>query len=412
MLFILITVTASMTLMNTGCTEKIEATDLMKGIDPGKVSGLEIDEDFINAAADFSFKLFRESIKEKDNSLISPLSVYIALSMTANGADGMTLDQMETLLGGEILIDELNRYLYTYSNELPSEERSKLTISNSIWFRDDEGRLVVEPSFLQKNADHYDAGIYKDAFDENTLADINAWVEENTDGLIDKILDEIREDAVMYILNAIVFDAEWEEIYNEENIMKGEFTNYEGVLQNVDFMTSEERSYLDDGNATGFIKPYLGGSYSFVAVLPNEGIGLDEYIGSMSGNHFLDMIDNAEFSLVTGTMPKFSYDYTIQMNDALKSLGMPIAFSPSEADFSRLGESSRGNIFIGEVLHKTFIAVDERGTKAGAVTKVEMRDESYVETKVVKLDRPFMYAIIDNSTNLPVFVGTVVDIDQ
>ena len=100
------------------------------------------------------------------------------------------------------------------------------------------------------------------------------------------------------------------------------------------------------------------------------------------------------------------------LNDALEAIGMPKAFSADEADFSKLGKSSRGNIYIGEVLHKTFISVDELGTKAGAVTKVEMREESYMETKIVKLESPFVYAIIDNATNLPVFIGAVMSLGK
>jgi serpin B len=126
----------------------------------------------------------------------------------------------------------------------------------------------------------------------------------------------------------------------------------------------------------------------------------------------LRFLDEAQEITVSATMPKFRYAYTVQMNDCLKEMGMPAAFSASQADFSRLGRSSRGNIFIGEVLHKTFIAVDERGTKAGAVTKVEMQDEAYIETKVVILDRPFVYAIIDNATKLPLFIGTVLEVSE
>ena len=142
---------------------------------------------------------------------------------------------------------------------------------------------------------------------------------------------------------------------------QGEFTAADGSRQTVEFMSSEEALYLDDGRATGFIKPYADDKYSFVALLPNEGIGLQDYLADLSGENFLRFLDEAQEITVSATMPKFRYAYTVQMNDCLKEMGMPAAFSASQADFSRLGRSSRGNIFIGEVLHKTFIAVDERG---------------------------------------------------
>jgi serine protease inhibitor len=391
-------------------TPGVQAEDLMGEVKAGSVIGKEIDNQFINNTADFTIKLFHNSIDKEKNSLVSPLSVMLALAMTANGADGSTLEQMEEVLGNGITLEELNQYLYYYANNLPSEEKSRFKIANSLWFRDDENRLTVEKDFLQKNADYYNAAIYKAPFTDETLNDINDWVKINTDDMIDKILDEIHESAVMYLINAIVFDAEWKVIYNESNIYEDTFYLADGTKKTVDFMRSEESLFLDDGRATGFIKPYYDDKYSFAALLPNEGISLDSYIESLSGEGLLDTVADAEMVTVNATMPKFSYEYEIQLNEILKSMGMPAAFDSNIADFSRMGKSSRGNIFIGDVLHKTFISLDEKGTRAGAVTKVEIRDESAaLDLKFVKLDRPFVYAIIDNSTNLPVFIGTVIN---
>ncbi|MGI6167180.1 MAG: serpin family protein [Eubacteriales bacterium] len=392
------------------CALKISAQDLMEGITPRVVEGRAPGEEFYQHSADLAINLFKKTVDENKNSLISPLSVILALAMTANGADTGTLEQMQAYLAGDISLSEFNEYLYYYYTNLPSTEKSRLGIANSIWFRDDENRLTVNKEFLQTNADYYKASIYKSDFGAKTLEDINKWVSDKTDGMIDKILDKIDEDTVMYLINAIVFDARWQKVYNKNDISSGQFTDISGQVQTVDFMYSEETLYLDDGKATGFIKPYENG-YSFAALLPNEGIAIADYINSLTGEGFLNIVNNAENTLVSAGLPKFSYDYTVQMNDALKELGIPKAFSAEQADFSRLGRSTRGNIYIGEVLHKTFISVDELGTKAGAVTKVEMKDEAYIETKIVKLDRPFVYAIIDNSTGLPVFIGAVMSIE-
>ncbi|MDD2283047.1 MAG: serpin family protein [Eubacteriales bacterium] len=401
---------ATITLNLTACAPSVQAADLMAGISGKTVQGKSADAKFIGNTADFSLDLFKKTSNEEKNSLISPLSVLLALAMTANGADKQTLSEMEAVLGGDIGLEELNEYLYSYVKNLPNDKKSKLTVANSIWFREDNNRLTVEKDFLQKNADYYNAAAYKSPFDGQTLKDINNWVKENTDGMIDKILDQIDDDAVMYLINAIVFDAEWETVYNKANITEDSFTTIDGSKQMADFMHSEENIYLDDGRATGFIKPYAGNKYSFVALLPNEEIAIGEYIDMLSGEGFLQTIDGAINTTVSAALPKFSYDYKIQMNDALKAMGMPTAFSAAEADFNKLGQSSRGNIYIGEVLHKTFIQVDELGTRAGAVTKVEMKDEAYIETKAVVLNRPFVYAIIDNASKLPVFIGTVMEI--
>ena len=400
----------SMAVNLTGCATKVQATDLMEGVQPNTVTGKAADDAFAQSQMRLAVELFQSSVLESkdENVLISPLSIQLALAMTANGADGNTKAEMEALLGGEISLEDLNEYLYSYVNNLPSAEKYKLQIANSIWFRDDEGRLQVEKDFLQKNADYYGAQAYKAAFDDQTLKDINNWVKDHTDGMIDSILDQIDEDAVMYLINALVFDAEWQHVYDKSDVYKGKFTNIGGTEKQVDMMHSEETVYLQDENATGFMKPYSGSKYSFAALLPNEGVDINEYIAGLTGEKLMKTLNTPQLGMVMATLPKFSYEYELTMNDVLKELGMPTAFNEAKADFSKLGESSRGNIFIGEVLHKTFISVDELGTKAGAVTKVEMNDESAPMSEwVVNLNRPFVYMIIDNESKLPVFIGLV-----
>ncbi|NCU25417.1 serine protease [Candidatus Nomurabacteria bacterium] len=391
---------------------KVFADDLMQGIEPAGVEGKVADQVFITQMADFAVKILKGSLDDAVNTMVSPLSVMLALSMTANGAVGQTLGEMETLLGGDIAITELNKYLYTYAKGLPSSDSAKLRIANSIWFRKDEGRFIAEKDFLQTNADYYMADAFKGDFDDQTLQDINNWVDDNTDGMIDKILDEIKDDTVMYLINAIVMDAKWETVYNKNNIFAADFHAANGSVQDAQLMQSEEYKYIKGSGATGFIKPYAGGTYSFAAILPDEENGLEKLVADLNGEGFLELLENATDDTVTAYLPKFTYDYKIKMNDMLKELGMKDAFDANRADLSKLGKSSRGNLYVGEVLHKTFISVDELGTKAGAVTKVEVNDESYTETKIVRLNRPFLYAIIDNATGLPVFLGTVISMAQ
>ncbi len=395
----------------TGCGMEVKAADLMEGIQAAKVSGKAADDTWIGSSADFALELFKQSVAQDKNALISPLSVMLALAMTANGADSQTKAEMEALLGGTISLDDLNKYLYSYVNNLPSDKDYKVEIANSIWFRDDENRLKVEKAFLQTNADYYGASAYKSPFDEQTVKDINNWVKKHTDGMIDEIVDQIDADTILYLINALVFDAKWQVAYEKGNVYEDSFTAYNKDVRTVDMMFSEESRYLDDGNAVGFIKPYKDNKYSFVALLPNEDISIGDYVASLTGDNFLATMQNAKNAFVEVRMPKFSYDYTIEMNKALKGMGMPTAFDSGAADFSKMGQSSYGNIYIGEVLHKTFISVDELGTKAGAVTKVEMKDEcAAIYDYFVKLNRPFVYAIVDNATNLPLFIGTVMDI--
>ena len=403
----------SMAVNLTGCATKVQAADLMEGVQANTVTGKAADDAFAQSQMRLAVELFQSSVLESkdENAMISPLSIQLALAMTANGADGNTKAEMEALLGGEISLEDLNEYLYSYVNNLPSAEKYKLQIANSIWFRDDEGRLQVEKDFLQKNADYYGAQAYKAVFDDQTLKDINNWVKDHTDGMIDSILDQIDEDAVMYLINALVFDAEWQHVYDKSDVYKGKFTNIGGTEKQVDMMHSEETVYLQDENAIGFMKPYSGSKYNFAVLLPNEGVDIYEYIAGLTGESLMETLSTPQLGMVMATLPKFSYEYELTMNDVLKELGMPSAFIGDTADFSKMAHSSRGNIYIGDVLHKTFISVDELGTKAGAVTKVQMNDESAPMSEwVVTLNRPFVYMIIDNETNLPVFIGTVMDV--
>ena len=394
----------------SGCGTKVQAANLMEGIAAKTVSGKAADDAFKSSSADFAIRLFQKARDDNKNSLISPLSVMLALSMTANGARGETLAQMESLLGGEIPMETLNEYLYSYIKALPSEKTAKLNIANSIWFRDNG--FTAEKAFLQKNADYYGAAAYKSVFDEKTLRDINNWVKKNTDGMIEKIIDDLAPDAVMYLINTVLFDAEWENIYKKDEIRDGTFTALDGTKRTVSMMYSEEHRYLDDGKATGFIKPYKNG-YSLVALLPNGDISLGDYVASMSGKAFIDTVKNAKDVPVETAIPKFSYDYDTEMSGALKALGMTNPFEPSKADFSALGASDSGSIFISRVLHKAYIAVDEKGTKAGAATAVEtilMSNTAGIYR--VTLDRPFVYAVIDDATGLPIFIGTVTELGK
>lgn len=192
-------------------------------------------------------------------------------------------------------------------------------------------------------------------------------------------------------------------------VYDGGFTTISGERQTVEMMTSEESVYLDDGRAIGFVKPYKDRKYSFAALLPNEGVDIYDYIAGLTAEDLQNTLNSAKSEQVIATLPKFSYAYGLRMNNVLASLGMPTAFDGAAADFSGIVEN--GSLYIGEVLHKTFISVDARGTKA-AVTIVETKGGSARQDKVVVLDRPFVYMILDNATNLPIFLGVVTDVEK
>ncbi len=394
----------------SGCSKTVMADDLMSGINAKTVKS-DVDIKDNAQAVDFAVRLFQESEESGKSTLVSPFSVLCALSMTANGADGETLAQMEETLG--MPVSQLNEYIHAYTKSLAQGEKRKLSAANSIWFKDDPG-FIPNRDFLQTNADYYGADIYKRSFDDATLNDINAWVKDNTDGMIEKIIDEIPDDAIMYLINAIAFDAEWQEVYEEDQIWDDTFTKADKTEQTVKMMNSSENVYLQDENAKGFIKYYYGGEYAFAALLPDENISVSDYVKSLSGEKLSEIFANRQDTKVYTKIPEFKGDYGYEMSDILQKMGMTDAFDMGKADFSKLGKAG-DNIFINRVLHKTHIEVDPKGTKAAAVTAVENDCGSAApmeapEPKEVYLTRPFVYMIIDTNTNFPIFMGTVTEV--
>ena len=386
----------------SGC--KAESQDLMENITQGTEAHFCNLEDQSSVFADFSLRLFRESFEQDKNTLISPMSILYALGMTANGASGETLSQMENVFG-------MNLATLNHNLKSIDPESDSLKLANSIWFKDVSG-FTVNEDFLQTNGDYYGAGIFKAPFDAGTCKEINNWVSEHTDGMVKNILDKIPEGAVMYLINALAFDAQWKEVYRENAIREGTFTTADGKQRTVEMMYSEESRYLEDDYATGFLKYYQGGRYAFGALLPKEGISLEEYLKKLSGEELYAMLSNPYDAEVMASIPKFKVECDVEMSDVLKEMGMTDAFDDSAADFSGIGSSDVGNLYISRVLHKTQITVDGMGTKAGAATVVEIAPESAPgepDFYVVNLDRPFLYMVIDTYWNMPIFMGTMVD---
>lgn len=400
-----------MTVNVAACATKgVQATDLMAGITPQKVTVSDGLDSHNAEVADFAVRLFKASEKSEQNTLISPLSVLYALAMTANGAKGETLSEIERTLG--MSVGDLNAYLYDYAQNLPQGEKYKLDLANSIWFKDSED-FAVNQDFLQTNANYYGAGVFKAPFDNQTLSDINEWVKQKTDGTIPKILDKISEDSVMYLINALAFDAEWADPYQDRQVRSGTFTKEDGTERTVDFMFDSGYSYLEDEKAIGFKKYYSGYKYAFVAMLPKEGVSVSEYVSSLSGQSLCELLSNSKSGEVYTSIPKFETEYSGDMSDVLKSMGMANSFDVQTADFSGIGSSSDGNIYISRVVHKTFISVAEKGTKAGAVTIIDMPAGAAPpseEPKYIYLNRPFVYMLIDCENNIPFFIGTLTDV--
>ena len=393
----------------TGCSSSPSTVDLMKDV---KASDVQTDtaltEEALLSSTDFAVRLLKESMTDKENLLLSPLSLELALAMTANGANKDTLTQMEDVLG--LPVDRLNPYLHAYVNQLADEEHAALLLANSIWLKEDK-KLTVTPDFLQTNADYFQAGIYKAPFDSSTVDAINDWTSRHTKEMIPTLLDKIPDEAVMYLVNALTFEADWEAPYTEDQIDNGIFTKEDGTTEEVEYLHSSEYEYLKDGQASGFLKYYANGDYAFAALLPDEGISMEDYIASLTGEQLRNLLTNSELTTVEASIPKFETDFDQNMSETFQHMGMTDAFDYKRADFAKLGHYEGRNICIERVLHKTHISVTEQGTKAGAASAAEMTAKMSMippeEIKTIRLDRPFLYMIIDCHTSTPVFLGVL-----
>lgn len=378
--------------------------DLTEGISKNESASKAPDDEFKAAASSFAAELFKDNYSKGKTTLVSPLSVLTALALVQNGAQGDTLAQFEQALGG-LDRDTLNAYMRAYCDFLT--ESDELKIANSVWT--DSG-AEAKRAFLQKAVDSYSAQLFSAPLsDPKTVESINSWVKKNTDGMIPKIIEKADRYAVMMLVNAIAFDAKWETPYKRSDIEKLEFTSYSGSKKKTDFMCSTENIYLKDGGAVGFMKPYKNGRFAFAALLPDENTGIDDYVASLSGEKLMKIFSSAKRgNEVNVKMPKFRAEYSTQLIDTLKKMGVKDAFDNKTADFSSLIENR--DAYIATVVHKTFIEVDENGTRAAASTLVGADTMSLMEPYSVCLNRPFVYMIVDTETNLPLFIGVQTEI--
>lgn len=367
------------------------------------------DEEFINATADFAAELFARTYAEGKNSLVSPVSVMLCLGMVANGASEDTLKEFEEVLGQDITIEELNQHYATYRKMLVNGSNKSVSIANSIWIKDWE-KFVVKEDFVKKNETFYGAEIYQAPFDRTTVNDINHWVNENTNGMIPSIINELSEDDLMVLINALAFEGEWVNPYYSDQVRDYNFTNINGKVEIADGLRCYEYAYMEDENTVGFVKNYTNG-YKLVVFLPDEDVNFSEYVTSFTGEKYLGLVKNIQDVKTFTIIPKFTYDYEIKLNQTLIDMGISSAFDYKIADFSGMYEENDDvrDVCISEVIHKTHIELGEKGTKAAAVTAVVMKNAgaSPEEPKEVVCDRPFVYAIVDGETMLPVFIGSV-----
>ena len=399
--FLGIILACSMVFSISGCTDKnhigtFEKNPASPEFKIEKNEGLE----------EFSFNLLRKTYNPGENILISPLSVTYALGMTGNGTGSETRQEFESVLGLEI--DELNDFSRNYINKINSLENVKFNLADSIWI---DKNINLNSEFENKILENYNAEVCKEKFNDKTVKKINKWVDKNTNGMIPEIINELSPEDIIILINALAFEGEWEEPYEDHQVEYGLFSNYDKTLSDVSFLTSDVNNYVSNGEACGFFREYSGYEYGFFALLPEKDVPVDDFVENLSGAKFDDFFQNISYDYVVHTkIPKFEIEYGENLSGPINNMGLKSAFEP-DADFSLMTDEKENGIYISDIIHKTYMKVDENGTKAAAVTAVKtesaMENPEEPEYKEVILNRPFVYGIIDLETMMPVFTGVM-----
>ena len=376
----------------------------------------KVSKDVVKANNDLGMKMFSKlaAAEAGKNMMISPLSISIAMAMSTNGASGENLDEMKEVLGfGEMELPDVNeQFMHLIASLVAADKDLVLDIANSVWMREDFS-LDVKAAFTDVLNEFYDAEIFAEGF---SVENINAWVSANTNGKIDKIVEEIGEDVVMYLINAIYFKAAWITAFNEENTREGVFTLSDGTETKADFMSFSEAeeapeflAYSSDyGDKDGFSMiriPYGRDVFAFYGIVPtydNE-TNIDDFIAKIAENgfdHYYSLITPNDFTL---KLPKFKFEYEKSLVGIFKELGMEKAFKEG-GPFHNIADEPHDPI-ISDIKHKTFIEVNEAGTEAAAVTAVEYSDGA--NPGGFYANRPFVFVIRDDRTGSILFIGKV-----
>ena len=393
---------------------------LFAGCDAFNKSSIEpdmssIDDRVVTANTEFGFNLFDEIRKTEQgkNMFISPFSVSVALAMTLNGAAAETEQAMTNTLQLQGLNSEsINAgYAGLQQTLLTSDPKVTLTIANSLWARQD---VPFKQDFLQRNTEFFGAEISTlDFSDPSASKTINQWVDTETHGKLKKIVsDAIDADTVLFLINAIYFKGTWQTKFDPSETRDGTFYLATGVEKQTSMMsrTGDYSYYANyDANFQALSLPYGSGRTSMYIFLPRRESDLDAFLEHLNAERWEQWMSEFYQEEVFLVLPKFKLEYEKQLNDPLKALGMDVAFSPGRADFGRMAplEMLDGNLYIGEVLQKAVVEVNEEGTEAAAATKVEVKVESAPPTFIA--NRPFFFAIRDNQTKTVLFMGVLME---
>ncbi|MGB3536195.1 MAG: serpin family protein [Microcoleaceae cyanobacterium] len=371
--------------------------------------------EMVQAQAMFGFKLFNQltQVQENKNVFISPSSIILALSMLYNGAEGETKQEIEQALEYQGMtleaVNQANQNLQQQLNQTTPD--IQLAIANSLWLR--EG-FSVEDKFLQNNQDFYQAEVAELDFDSpGSVKTMNQWVQDKTQGKIDRMIDRVSPNDMMFLINAIYFKGNWTEKFQESQTQNKVFYSIDGTEKQHPLMSRQDQfSYLETDDFQGISLPYGEDQrFSLYVFLPKPDQSMNNFLQALNMENWNQWMQ--QFSIKKGKieLPRFKLEYDIELNQVLQKLGMTSSFNPSQADFSKLSQSE--DLFVSVVKHKTFLEVNEEGTEAAASTAIGMRTTSIEPNPFYMIvNRPFFCAIRDNQTGIILFMGVIYNLEN
>lgn len=407
-------------LMSTSCDKNATDIDQNNGPDPIKIELRSNEKTMLASDQEFAFEFFskvfaEEAKKEDKNFMLSPFSLSMALAMTWNGAAGETKkDMQQTLKMKGDNNDDINGYYKKLKEALlKTDPKTKLSIENAIFTNE---QIAIKPKFIETNTEYYNAKVQSVDFSNSATKDlINQWASDNTNGLIEKVIDSTDPRDLMYLLNAIYFKGMWTTQFETKNTSKKPFTSENGTQTQVDMMTqTSEFNYTEDETMQVVQLPYGNQAFSMLVLLPKSGKKQTDVVTALEkDNYWQNTVSRLRSAKVDLFLPKFKTEYSKKLNQVLIDMGMGIAFDGNEADFSEMSDA-RANIAF--VKQDTYISTDEEGTEAAAVTTVGMEVTSFDPDKprkvVFNANKPFLYVIQENSTGAILFMGAVKNFDK
>ena len=367
---------------------------------------------------EFVINMFVEECKQNtnhENLLISPLSALCAIEMAENGAAGDTLSEISSIVHPNSTMSDVNGAVqgimeYTHNGD-------EVKIANSAWINN-KFASDIDNSYTKTLEDFYYAQVkVLDYSDSKSVDIINKYISENTDGMIDSALNSLDNSTAATLINVLAFDAEWQDKYKQSQVHDNEkFTNADGKSKRTTMLYEEIEQCLETKDADGFIKYYKDNKYAFFALLPHDE-DIDSYIENFDYNKYKKFLASttSDYDEIHTWLPEFSYDYETELSKSLKNLGISTAFDEYTADFSNMTQNR--DFYLDKILQKTHIELDADGTKAAAVTLDLVANfgaavEEPKKTKIIELNRPFIYGIIEKDSNYPLFLGVANDLGE